>query len=110
MAIRSASDLGHHHQLERHRQAAERRPSTGLAGAERAAEVAVQDAPQPMQVAPPDRPIEPHLGAQRRHLLGRRLVAQHRVGEIARQQRGDQEGEQRDGEQDRQQVDEPVGR
>src|SRR5258705_195346 len=38
---------------------------------------------------------------------GTRLVAQHRVGKIARQQGGDQEGEQCDGKQDRQQVKQP---
>ena len=107
MPISEAHHFGDDHELERHRQAVGHRGEHGLAGAEGAAEVAVQHVPQPDAVALPDRQVEPHLGAQRRDLLGRRLVAQHRIGEIARQQRGDQEGEQRDGKQDRQQIKQP---
>ena len=42
-------------------------------------------------------------------LLRRRLVAEDHVGEIAGQQRGDQERQQRDGEQHRHQIEQPAG-
>ena len=81
--------------------------STVCAGAERAAEIALQHVAEPAEVAPPDRQIEPHVVAQRRNVLRRRLIAEDHVGEIAGQQRGDQEGEQGDGKQDRQQIEQP---
>ena len=66
--------------------------------------------PQPEQVALPQIGWSRPSLAQSRHVLGRRLIAQHGIGEIARQQRGDQEGQQRDGEQDRQQIEQAAGR
>ena len=83
-------------------------PQHRLAGPERPAEVALQDAAEPTQVAPPDRLIEPHVATQGRDRLGRRLIAQHGMGEIAGQQRRDQERQQRDGEQHGHQIAEPV--
>ncbi len=65
--------------------------------------------PSQLDVTPPDRLIEPHVMAQRRDFIRRRLIAQDHVGEIARQQRGDQEGQQRYGDQNRHQVKEPSG-
>jgi hypothetical protein len=57
-----------------------------------------------MQIAPEDRLIELQLLAQGGDRLRRRLIAEDRVGEVAGQQRGDQEREQRDRQQHRDEM------
>jgi hypothetical protein len=66
----------------------------------------VQHAEQPLQVAQIGRLIEPELGAENLQRLGRRLLAEHRGGDVSRQNLGAdenqhrhrQEGEQTQGE------------
>ncbi len=106
-ADRKCGEFSQQHQLDRHRQAFTHGLQHGLPGSERTAEIALQHMTEPAQIAPPDRLVEPHVMAQRRHLVGRRLVAEDDVSEIARQQRGDQEGQQRDRNQHRHQIQEP---
>ena len=84
-----ANDLGQQHQLDRNRQPLGHRLQHGLPGAERPSKIALQHVAEPAEIAPPDRLIEPHVMAQRRDFLRRRLIAQDHVSEIARQQRGD---------------------
>lgn len=106
-ADQEADELGHQHQFERDRNALGDRLQHGLPGAERAAEITLQHVAEPAQITPPQRLVEPHVTAQCGDILRRRLVTEDDIGEIARQQRGDQEGEQRDGKQYRQDGQQP---
>ena len=49
------------------------------------AEIAVQDAEQPVQITQIGGLIEPKLGAEYLQRLGRRLLAEHRGGHVSRQ-------------------------
>ncbi|MGC0388371.1 hypothetical protein ACVIVD_003335 [Bradyrhizobium liaoningense] len=106
-ADQEPDEFGHQHQLKRDRDALGDCLQHSLPGAKRTAEIALQHVAEPAQVTPPQRLIQPHVTAQRRDILRRRLIAEDDEGEIARQQRGDQEGEQRDGQQNRQDGKEP---
>src|SRR5579883_1769484 len=86
------AQFGDHHELDRHGKPVGDRMEHRLAGAVRGAEIAGQDAAEPMEILPPERQIEAEFLVQRRDILRRRLVAEHRDREIARQQRGDEEG------------------
>jgi hypothetical protein len=83
--------------------------ASGTPGAERSAKITLQHVTEPAEIAQPDRLIEPHIVAQRLHLFRRRLIAKDHIGEIARQKRSNQECQQRHGEQNRHQIEQPSG-
>ena len=60
-ADRQRAELRQQHQLDRYRQALGDGLQHGLAGAERAAEIALQHIAEPAQIAPPDRLVQPHV-------------------------------------------------
>ena len=102
-------------QLEGGRQAVAEDRRHRLVAGQRVAEVAREDAAQPVEVADEERIVEVELVAELLQLLGRGVDAQQLLGGVARQQLDDREGQERhapqDGDRRRQPVaDQPQGR
>jgi hypothetical protein len=74
---------------------------------ERPPEVALQHVAEPDQVLLRQRPVEPELPVERRHVLRRRIGPEDRERRVARDHRHDQEHDQRDPQQHRDRRDEP---
>src|ERR1700730_17431720 len=68
------------------------------------AEIAFEHRAQPLEIALPQRQVEAELLMECRYRLGRRLVAEHGDGEIARQQVGDQKAERRNRQDDGKEI------
>ncbi len=82
--------------------APDRHAGAGCEARRRVAEVALHEPGQPVGVAHGNRAVETHVLAQLRNLGGRRGLAQHGGGGVARQHFGPGEDEHRDDEQRRQ--------
>ncbi len=75
---------------------------------ERAAEIALEDAADPVQILDVERPVEAELGAQAREIFLRGLRSEHHLRRVSRREVQDEEHDQRDAQQDRPQVQEPA--
>ncbi len=75
---------------------------------QRDAEVAAQGAEQPFQVADVGRPVEAQFMAEDGERFGRCALAQHRAGDVARQNLGGGEDQDTDGKQSEKTEDDPT--
>ena len=77
--IDERTELRQQHQLDRYRQPFGHRLQHRLAGAEGAAEIALQHMAEPDEITLPDRLIQAHVSPQRSQILRRRLVGKDRM-------------------------------
>ena len=74
-------DQREHGDLEGDRKSLQDRVGHRDASDRRHAEVAVQRIPQPVEVLDDERPVEPELAVERRHILRRRFFSEHDLGD-----------------------------